>query len=237
MKRYWYPLKMIVMAGLILFLMGFAHQRNTQRYCRDLSVKFVGNPQPFIALDSVNKLLIQNNEPLSSIPKETLVLKEMEARLLQHPMVYQAQVFISIDGEIGAKIQTKKPIGRVIDNPSFYIDEQGQPMPLSNLYTARVPIVTGEVLLHLEALKKLLLNIRQDEFLEPMVTEVAVDVQGNCQIKLRQEEYKLLLGPVSDVTEKFRNFKAFYQNMLKEQEQKQFKKVDLRFNNQVVATE
>jgi len=237
MKRYWYPLKMIVMAGLILFLMGFAHQRNTQRYCRDMSVKFVGNPQPFIALDSVNKLLIQNNEALSSIPKETLVLKEMEARLLQHPMVYQAQVFISIDGKIGANIQTKKPIGRVIDNPSFYIDEQGQPMPLSNRYTARVPIVTGEVLLHLEALKELLLAINKDEFLHPMVTEVTVDADGNFELRLRQVTFSLLLGPVNDVAVKLRNFKAFYQNMQKQQEQKQFNKIDLRFNNQVVATE
>ena len=220
-----------------MFLMGFAYERNTQRVCRDLSVQFVGNPQPFIALDSVNKLLIQNKGPLSSIPKETLVLKEMEARLLQHPMVYQAQVFISIDGKIGAKIQTKKPIGRVLGTPGYYIDEQGQPMPLSNLYTAQVPIVTGEVLLHLEALKTLLLSIRSDEFLDAMVTEVAVDARGNCQLRLRQETYKLLLGPVSDVSEKLRNFKAFYQNMLEEQEQKQFKIIDLRFNNQVVATE
>jgi cell division protein FtsQ len=237
MKGYWFALKMIFIGGLLLFLMGFAHKRNTQRTCRDLAVQFVGNPQPFIALDSVNKLLIQNKEPLSSIPKETLVLKEMEARLVQHPMVYQAQVFISIDGEIGAKIQTKKPIGRVLGTPGFYIDEQGQPMPLSNLYTARVPIVTGEVLLHLEALKELLLTLRQDDFLDPMVTEVAVDAQGNCQLRLRQETYKLLVGPVINVSEKLRNFKAFYQNMQKQQEQKQFKKIDLRFNNQVVATE
>ena len=237
MKRYWFAIKMIFIGSLLLFLMGFAQKRNSERTCRDLSVQFVGNPQPFIAIDSVNKLLIQNKVPLASIPKETLVLKEMEARLVQHPMVYQAQVFISIDGEIGANIQTKKPIGRVLGSPGFYIDEQGQPMPLSNLYTARVPIVTGEVLLHLDALKKLLLIIGQDAFLEPMITEVAVDAQGNILLELRQEKYKLLLGPVSDVTEKFRNFKAFYQNMRKEQEQKQFKKVDLRFNNQVVATE
>jgi hypothetical protein len=39
------------------------------------------------------------------------------------------------------------------------------------------------------------------------------------------------------VAVKLRNFKAFYQNMQKQQEQKQFNKIDLRFNNQVVATE
>ncbi len=237
MRGYWFAVKMIFIGCLMLFLMAFAHTRNTQRTYRDLAVQFVGNPQPFIALDSVNKLLIQNKGPLSSIPKETLVLKEMEARLMQHPMVYQAQVFISIDGEIGAKIQTKKPIGRVLGNPGFYIDEQGQPMPLSNLYTARVPLITGEVLLHLEALKELLLTIGQDEFLSPMVTEIAVDAHGNCQLRLRQETYKLLLGPVTDVSKKLRNFKAFYQNMQKQSEPKQYEKIDLRFNNQVVATE
>ena len=110
-------------------------------------------------------------------------------------------------------------------------------MPLSNLDTARVPLITGEVLLHLEAVKELLLAVGQDEFLSPMLTEVAVDAQGNCQLRLRQETYKLLLGPVSDVSNKLRNFKAFYQNMRDQQEQRQFKIIDLRFNNQVVATE
>ena len=110
-------------------------------------------------------------------------------------------------------------------------------MPLSNRYTARVPIVTGEVLLHLEALKELLLAINKDEFLHPMVTEVTVDADGNFELRLRQVTYSLLLGPVNDVAVKLRNFKAFYQNMQKQQEQKQFNKIDLRFNNQVVATE
>jgi len=227
---------MSLLFGLLLFLMGFAQHRNAQRPCRDLAVQFIVNPQPFIALDSVNKLLIQSKEPLASIPKETLALKEMEARLSQHPMVDRAEVFITIEGEIGAKIQTKKPIGRVLGNPGFYIDKQGQPMPLSNRYTARVPIISGEVLLHLEALKTVLLTIGEDSFLRPMITEIAVDENANFQLSLKQEKYKLLLGPAIDVVEKLTNFKAFYQNMRQNSEQEQFKKVDLRFNNQVVAT-
>jgi len=236
-KRFKSLIQFISVAVLMGALIVVSQFQQEVRPASHIDIRFDQKKETLVDADSVNKLLIQNKAPLASIPKETLVLKEMEARLVQHPMVYQAQVFISIDGEIGANIQTKKPIGRVLDSPGFYIDEQGQPMPLSNLYTARVPIVTGEVLLHLDALKELLLIIRQDAFLERMITEVAVDAQGNIQLELRQEKYKLLLGPVSNVTEKVRNFKAFYQNMRKDQEQKQFKKVDLRFNNQVVATE
>jgi cell division protein FtsQ len=108
-------------------------------------------------------------------------------------------------------------------------------MPLSNRYTARVPIISGEVLLHLEALKTVLLIIGEDSFLRPMITEIVVDENANFQLSLKQEKYKLLLGPAVDVAEKLTNFKAFYQNMRVNSEQEQFKKVDLRFNSQVVA--
>ena len=237
MKVNWFLVKMILISAFLFFLMAFSYQRNHARSTRNLEVRFVENSQPFMAIDSVNKLFIQNDDSLASILKETLALKEMEARLTQHPMVYQAQVFISIDGNIGAKIKTKRPIGRVLSEPGFYIDEQGQPMPLSNRYTARVPIVTGPVLLHLEALKKVLLTLRDDDFFGPRITEVAVKEDGTFELRLRHENYFLCLGPSTDLTRKLRNFKAFYQSMEGDSEQMKYKKIDLRFNNQVVATE
>ena len=119
MKRSYYTIRMILLLGLIAFLMGFSIQRNDQRFVQDLSVTFIKNDQPFMALEAVNKLLIQNKDSLLTTPKETLVLKEMEARLLQHPMVRKAQVYVTIDGVLGAKIEQRKPIARVSGAESF----------------------------------------------------------------------------------------------------------------------
>ena len=57
-----------------------------------LDVEFVDENSPFITYNTVNKLLIQNQAKVTSIGKETLVLKKMEQRLQENPMVRDAQV-------------------------------------------------------------------------------------------------------------------------------------------------
>jgi len=236
MKRSYYTIRMILLLGLIAFLMGFSIQRNDQRFVQDLSVTFIKNDQPFMALEAVNKLLIQNKDSLLTTPKETLVLKEMEARLVLHPMVRKAQVYVTIDGVLGAKIEQRKPIARVSGAESFYIDEDGIPMPLSPLYAARVPLVNGDALLYVGQVHELILTLNQDAFMGPRLVSITVGRDGQMVIGLRDTDFAIVLGPVVRVQEKLKNFKAFYQKLAQTEELKGYKNIDLRYNNQVVAT-
>lgn len=236
MKRSYYTIRMILLLGLIAFLMGFSIQRNDQRFVQDLSVTFIKNDQPFMALEAVNKLLIQNKDSLLTTPKETLVLKEMEARILLHPMVRKAQVYVTIDGVLGAKIEQRKPIARVSGAESFYIDEDGIPMPLSPLYAARVPLVNGDALLYVGQVHELILTLNQDAFMGPRLVSITVGRDGQMVLGLRDTDFAIVLGPVVRVQEKLKNFKAFYQKLAQTEELKGYKNIDLRYNNQVVAT-
>ena len=236
MKRSYYTIRMILLLGLIAFLMGFSIQRNDQRFVQDLSVTFIKNDQPFMALEAVNKLLIQNKDSLLTTPKETLVLKEMEARLVQHPMVRKAQVYVTIDGVLGAQIEQRKPIARVSGAESFYIDEDGIPMPLSPLYAARVPLVNGDALLYVGQVNELILTLNQDAFMGPRLVSITVGRDGQMVLGLRDTDFAIVLGPVVRVQEKLKNFKAFYQKLAQTEELKGYKNIDLRYNNQVVAT-
>ena len=236
MKRSYYTIRMILLLGLIAFLMGFSIQRNDQRFLQDLSVTFIKNDQPFMALEAVNKLLIQNKDSLLTTPKETLVLKEMEARLVLHPMVRKAQVYVTIDGVLGAKIEQRKPIARVSGAESFYIDEDGIPMPLSPLYAARVPLVNGDALLYVGQVHELILTLNQDAFMGPRLVSITVGRDGQMVLGLRDTDFAIVLGPVVRVQEKLKNFKAFYQKLAQTEELKGYKNIDLRYNNQVVAT-
>ena len=169
-------------------------------------------------------------------PKETLVLKEMEARLLLHPMVRKAQVYVTIDGVLGAKIEQRKPIARVSGAESFYIDEDGIPMPLSPLYAARVPLVNGDALLYVGQVHELILTLNQDAFMGPRLVSITVGRDGQMVLGLRDTDFAIVLGPVVRVQEKLKNFKAFYQKLAQTEELKGYKNIDLRYNNQVVAT-
>ncbi|MAP79858.1 MAG: hypothetical protein CL526_02100 [Aequorivita sp.] len=236
MKRSLEIIKFIVLLGLLAFLFSFTKKRNEARNIKDITVDFVDENSPFISYNTVNKLLIQNHGKVTTIAKETLVLKEMEQRLLKNPMVRDAQVYVSVDGRLGAKIEQRKPVGRVAASPDFYIDADGLKMPLSQVYSARVPLVTGSSQNNFKEVTPLLLKIENDEFMKKSVIGVHQNNDGSIILKLRKTDLKLLFGKPENIDKKFQNFKAFFKKTKKDSTLFGYKMVNLKFDNQVIAT-
>ncbi len=236
MRINWGIIKLFVLLGLVAFLMSFAKQRNERRNITDVKINFVDDHQPFITLATVNKLLIQSNDSITSIPKETLVLKEMEGRLRQNPMVRKAQVFVTIDGVLGAQIEQRNPIARVAGSANYYIDEDGKEMPLSNVYSARVPLISGSSKNGFTELTPLLIKIKNDSVLNQLVTGIHEKQNGEVILNLRKQSFKVLFGSIENMEVKFKNFKAFFQKIKKDNKSAEYQLVDLRFGNQVVAS-
>jgi cell division protein FtsQ len=236
MKLKWTYIRLVVLLGLIGFLMSFSQQRNQSRKITDLDIKFIDDNSPFITLTTVNKLLIQNNDSITSIAKETLVLKEMESRILHNPMVRKAQVFVTIDGTLGAQIEQRNPIARVAGSANFYLDEDGKKMPLSVVYSARVPLITGSSKQDFAELTPLVKAIRNDSFMNQMVTGLHVKNNGDVVLTMRKIKFRVLYGKPEQMERKFENFKAFFQKLNKDDKLTAYSLVDLRFGNQVVAT-
>ncbi len=221
---------------LIVVLFGFTKKRNENRKLNKIEVEFLGKNDPFITFDSVNKLLIQNHDSVTSIPKEKVDLKEMELRLLKNDLIRTVQVFVTVDGTLGAKIEQRDPIARVVAKPDFYLDADGKEMPLSSVHTARVPIITGAIKNNSESLTKLLLKLREDSFMNHSVVGLHCSQDGFVTMQMRKQGFKVLLGKSQDVDLKFQNYKAFYQKAKMDSALAFYKTVNLQFGDQVVAT-
>ncbi len=90
--------------------------------------------------------MIENKTDAQTIRKDELDLNKMEKSIDSHEMIEKSEVFVSIDGVLKASCKTKDPVARIFDeNGSFYIDYQGKKMPLSDNFTARVPLVSGKI--------------------------------------------------------------------------------------------
>jgi len=228
-------IKLALVLVIVGLLFGFTNQRNDVRKLKSIEVEFTDENSPFITLSAVNKLLIQNGDSVTSIAKETLVLKEMESRLLEHPMVRDAQVFVTVDGELRAKIEQRKPIGRVSGSPNYYVDEDGNKMPLSKVYAARVPLITGTSKNNFTELTPLLLKLREDEFMSQSVVGMHENRDGTVELKMRKMDFKIRFGKLKDIDKKFQNYKAFYKKAKKDKTLTAYNLVNLQFGNQVVA--
>jgi cell division protein FtsQ len=221
---------------LIGFLFAFSSQRNAQRFLVSKEVIFLEDDNHFISYPTVNKLLIQNNVEVTSIAKEILDLNEMEGRLNNNPMISKAEVFVTVDGILGAKIKQRKPIARVAASSPFYIDEEGKEMPLSKEYAARVPLITGNTAIDYESLKPLLLNIRDDVFMKNHIVGIEIEPNGDLIFYLRVHDFKIEFGKPENIDKKFQNFKAFYQKTTKDNTLSTYSLVNLKLEHQVVGT-
>ncbi|WP_317132822.1 cell division protein FtsQ/DivIB [Pseudotamlana haliotis] len=228
---------MIALFGVVIFLFAFASGRNDKRVISQPQVKFLGENNLFITSKAVSKLLIQNYGGVTNVPKEALALNELEQALKSNPMIKTAEVYVSVSGTLKADIEQKTPIARVSTNASYYIDADGLFMPLSNNYSARVPLVTGYVEKNnLNSVYQVALKTENDAFLKKHVFEIHQDEKAQLFLKLRKCNFLVQLGDVSALDKKINNLKAFYKKALKDQTLKNYSKVNLQFDNQVICT-
>ncbi|MFN7098803.1 MAG: cell division protein FtsQ/DivIB [Flavobacterium sp.] len=239
MKRFnWTNIRLLLMFFLVIFLFSFTSKRNENRKLKGVEILFVEETSPFVKQEAVNKLLIENNGDAKSIQKLALDLNSLEHTLNSQKMIKQSDVFVTIDGVLKAVIKQRTPIARIfVGERSFYVDYEGNKMPLSNNFTARVPLVSGAIeSVNNEDLIAALKMIYDDDFLKKNI--IGMEIMPNASLKMynRNFDYRIDFGNLKNAATKFRNYKAFFQKAVLDNSLEKYKKIDLRFTDQVVCT-
>ena len=226
------------MFASVIFLFSFTSNRNENRKLTKSVVIFVDDNAPFVKQETVNKLLIENKKDASSIQKVNLDLNKLERILNAQKMIEKSDVFVTIDGVLKAVVKQRNPIARFFNgDSSFYIDYEGNRMPLSTNFTARVPLVSGKLnKKNNEDLAELFRVIYDDAFLKKNIIGIEIMPNGSLKMLNRNFDYQIDFGRMINVERKFKNYKAFFQKAVLDSSLYKYKKIDLRFTEQVVCT-
>jgi len=237
MRFNWNLIKGMFLLGLVLFLYAFSSFKNNSRLVKNVNIQFMGSNNVFITTEMVNKLLIQSQEKPYFLHKDDIDLRELEFLLESNSMIKSAQVYLTVNGVLMAKVEQKVPIARVQNSEVFYIDDQGFRMPLSTQHSARVPVVYGIVEEEdLKRVYKLALTAYNDTFLKTYLTEIHQNKNKEISLKLRLLDFEVSVGNIDNLEVKLKNLKAFYQKAKKDNMLDIYKSVNLQFDNQVVCT-
>lgn len=236
-KINWTNIRLILIMGVVVFLYSFSAKRNESRMMKTPEVLFADS-ENFITKDNVNKLLIQNYGSITRIPKVQLDLNKVEKSIDKNPMVDKAEVYATVDGKLMATVTQRKPVARIFSgSKSYYLDYKGREMPLSDSETARVLLVTGSISSIEDAkLKELLDYIYDDEFLTKNITGMSVAPTGSVSMRSRNYDYEIVFGRPINIDRKFKNYKAFLQDAVKDTLIENYKTINLKFTQQVVCT-
>lgn len=222
----------------VVILYAFGLERNKKRIVSEPEIEFLGDSRLFITEETVNKLLIEKIGRDKTIVKDELILKTLEDVLTNNQTIESVEVFVTIDGRLKAEVKQKTPVARIYNkNRSFYVDCQGSEMPLSENFSARVPLVSAHFYEENKTeLTRLFRYIYDDEFLKKNIISIEVKDDENIIMKNRNYNYDIVFGKPTHIERKFNNYKAFFQKASQDTFIEKYSRINLKFTKQVVCT-
>jgi len=237
-KKFLKYILFVLLIGSLGFLYSFSSKRNNSKKVKDLVVEFKDGDNAFLTHAMVKKMLIQNDSTVKNKVKSVIDLYDLEQKVYKNPYVENAAVFLTIDGFLKTTIKQKDPIARVMSrNGSYYVDKNGERFPLSDNFTARVMLIFGtRDLKDVDKILPLISFILKDDFLREEVVSIKKIDKDDYQFSVRSGNYKIDFGNLTEIDIKFKKLKAFYNTVFQNKTIDNYKRINVKYHNQVVCT-
>lgn len=233
------------MGAMVLF--GAAMIKKNQKNCAGVQVEITGANQHMFLDEKEILEIINLSGKLAGTPMSKINLRGLEAVLEKNKWIKNAEMYFDNNRTIQVKVLERQPIARVFVNGgnSFYVDSTALRLPLSDKLSARVPVFTNfpsdkpalakpdSVLL--EGIVKLASFINTDSFWLAQIVQVNINVQSKFELVPLVGNHLILFGDAEKLDFKFKRLKTFYEQALLQQGMNTYEKLDVRFDNQVVA--
>ncbi len=239
--------------GLSAVISSFAFTEIKQRsvLCKSILIDINRDDENyFINKADVLKILYSTGDSLIGTKIDEIPLSLLERLIVANKYIKSAKVFIDIKGNLQVEIQQRKPLMRIINHAyqSFYIDEDGNKMPLSSLYSARSIVCNGNILeaydgkndtlqtalaSSLYALSK---YIKADEFWEAQIEQIYIEQNNDFVFIPRVGDHKIIFGDTTNMVEKFDNLMIFYNKALPKVGWQTYHTINVKYKGQIVAS-
>ena len=231
-KTYFFIALMII---IFFGLSWFSLDRNRLREKENILIEFTSPPR-FLEADLVNKMLTQNWSTKSVLEKESLDLKMLEDQLNNVAEIENSEVFILPQGDLSISITERTPTFIIEANTSLYGDAKGAVFPYLSIDDLKLPVFkTDSVSSSLIETANLIEKLNNDPFLKAEL--VILFLEGTTyKMYLKSYPFEVILGNTSTLNKKIEKLKIFcaFQNI--QDSLRGYKKINLTYSNQVVAT-
>lgn len=214
----------------------------------------------FVSKDDVLSLMTNNEMELLGYQLHRINTKDLEELLNDRTVIKHAEIYKTLNGLVNVKIQQRKPIVRIYNsrNHSYYIDNEGNTMPLSRKFTSHVLIANGYIAEKLEnqtgnvsncskLIDKQSVNIlcdiydlanfiQENPFWRSQLEQIYVTKNQQFELIPRVGAHVIEFGDISNMEYKFKKLKALYDRGFQIKEWNDYTRINLKYSNQVICT-
>ena len=234
MKNIFNFIRFVIAISLLISMIYLSIISKNNKYCNLSEVKIELDENSFVTHDLIVSYLEENMLHPDSIKLDEYSFTQIENLLINHPSIKKAIVYSDWYGNVSIHVKQRNPIVRVQnEKEGYYLDRDGERMPLSNDFTARMLLVTGNINSLIEDELFFIANrIYNDEFLKKLI--VQIDVTDSKLLMLTRIGEQIEFGKINFVNEKFKKLMLYYEKG--NTQNKLYTKLNLKYKNQIVCT-
>ncbi|MGV4414780.1 cell division protein FtsQ/DivIB [Chryseobacterium sp. T1] len=236
MKNKYRILKILVTVGILIFLLSFSLKRFSNKPMENIKISMDDKQASVYFVDEKDiKSIIKQSNPENKIG--TLDIPKLEKRLNDIEFIDSANVYLNLNGTLNLDIKQRVPVFRLLKNGrDFYVDAKGVEFPTSKNYSYPCMLVTGNVKKdEYQNLAALIDKIDKDDFSKKYFIGISKD-KGDYNLLTSDANYKVEIGDLNNIDFKVKGFKTFVEKYLVSQDPNKYKKISLKYDNQIVTT-
>lgn len=256
-----YSIKKILFALLWLaigtgttVLLAAAIRKNDSKQCKNVAIKISGientlfNDEKFVdekdILNTIEK--VGNGNPVGK-SIGSFDLRQLETELEKSTWIKNAELFFDNNDILKVTVQEREPVARVFTagGTSFYIDTALKMLPLSDKFSARLPVFTNfpsdKMVLSaadsnlLRAVRDISIVLQKDSFSMAMIDQVDITAQQHFEMIPKIGNQLIVFGNATDIEEKFSKLQLFYKQVMIKTGWSKYSEINVQYKNQVVA--
>ncbi len=235
-------------SGLVVLLVAAIGRRNHE-LCKDYQITIQGAQKNlFINEKDIKKLLNSGlNGKIKGEPIADFNLRKLEQLLEVNAWVKNANLYFDNREVLHISVEEREPVARIFTTAgrSFYIDHEGERMPLSEMMSARVPVFTNfpdkkalstKDSILLNDVRKTASFILSDSFWMAQTEQIDITEERNFEMIPTIGNHIVKLGNGDDIDKKFHRLLIFYQQVLSKTSFDKYKSVDVQYTGQVIGS-
>ena len=226
---------LVLMLFFLAEIVYFSNKKNIVRVVDNIKISFT-HSQRFLDTIMVNKLLTQNFRGKSVQLKDSLDLNMLEKKLNQIPEIQNAELFVLLKGQLSVSITERIPTFKINSIPSFYADASGVTFPFVKFENNQLPVFEADTIdASIINAAIIIERLKTDTFIKSELKTLYLE-GDSYHLKLKSYPFEIVLGNENALNEKIEKLKVFcaFQNI--QDSLINYKKINLTYTNQVVAT-
>ena len=237
----------IGLAAWFVVILGFVSGEAEEVICNRIDVVLSDTLKSGFVRDAdIRTMFQQEGLQLQGYPLKDINTRKLEELLEKNAYIREADVSTDISGRMEIRLEQRVPLVRIMPEgkKGFYLDTQGEVLPLSEQFVPHILLLTGHVEKsegddggrQLEDIHHFCSYVSTHPFWSQQIVQLYVNRRGEYEMIPRVGAHQILLGSLDGWDRKLRNLELLYRQGFSVYGWNTYGTINLKYTNQVICT-